>query len=163
MLKTMMPFRDEAFDIVFHQGLMEHFRDPSALLEENRRALVKGGIILVDVPQRYHIYTAVKHILIPLGKWFAGWETEYSVTSLEKLVTSYGFRLCGSYGDWMVPGFFYRSLRYGLRTLGVARLPKYPAGVPLFRRVAVGFRNWFRKKRLAFYTFAVVGTVARKE
>ncbi len=160
---TMMPFRDGALDVVFHQGLMEHFRDPSTLLEENKRVLVKGGTILIDVPQRYHIYTVVKHILIPLGKWFAGWETEYTVASLERLVTSYGFRLCGSYGDWMVPGFFYRSLRYGLRKVGIARLPKYPRGIPVLRRAAGRFRSWFRKKRLAFYTFAVVGTVARKE
>jgi ubiquinone/menaquinone biosynthesis C-methylase UbiE len=160
---TRMPFRDESFEIVFHQGLMEHFRDPSGLLEENKRVLGRGGTILVDVPQRFHVYTVAKHILIPLGKWFAGWETEYTVGSLEKLITSYGFRLCGSYGDWMVPGFFYRSLRYGLRKLGIARLPKYPAGVPLLRRIAGGLRDWFRTKRIAFYTFAVVGTVARKE
>jgi len=160
---TRMPFRDEAFDVAFHQGLMEHFRDPSDLLEENRRVLRKGGTILVDVPQRYHIYTVVKHILIPLGKWFAGWETEYTVRSLERLVASHGFSICGSYGDWMVPGFFYRSLRYMLRKSGIAMLPKYPGGVPLFRRIAEDFRDWFRRKRLAFYTFAVIGTVAIKE
>lgn len=160
---TRMPFRDESFDIVFHQGLMEHFRDPSSLLLENRRILERGGTILVDVPQRYHVYTVVKHILIALGRWFAGWETEYTVGSLERLIASHGFRLEGSYGDWMVPGFFYRSLRYALRKLGIARLPKYPAGIPMFRRMAEGFRGWFRGKRLAFYTFAVIGTVGKKE
>ena len=32
-----MPFRDGAFDVVFHQGLLEHFRDPLPLLRENAR------------------------------------------------------------------------------------------------------------------------------
>jgi hypothetical protein len=34
----------------------------------------KGGFALADVPQRYHLYTAVKHLLIRLNKWFCGWE-----------------------------------------------------------------------------------------
>jgi ubiquinone/menaquinone biosynthesis C-methylase UbiE len=160
---TGMPFKDSCFDALFHQGLMEHFKDPARLLDENRRVLKKGGIILVDVPQRYHIYTVVKHFLILLGRWFAGWETEYTVDSLERLVASRGFRVEFSYGDWMVPGLFYRGLRYVLRQSGIARLPKYPRGVPLFSKLAESFRIWFRKKRLAFYTFAVIGTVGRKE
>ena len=160
---TAMPFKDACFDALFHQGLMEHFRDPSRLLEENRRVLKSGGIILVDVPQRYHIYTVVKHFLILLGKWFAGWETEYTVDSLETLIASRGFRVESSYGDWMVPGFFYRGLRYVFRQLGLARLPKYPRPVPLFSELADRFREWFRTKRLAFYTFAVIGTIGRKE
>jgi len=160
---TGMPFKDTCFDVLFHQGLMEHFRNPSRLLDENRRVLRKGGIVLVDVPQRYNIYTVVKHLLILLGRWFAGWETEYSVGSLERLVASRGFRVESSYGDWMVPGFFYRGLRYVLRQLGIARLPKYPRAIPLFSKLSERFREWFRKKRLAFYTFAVIGTVGRRE
>jgi len=160
---TEMPFKDACFDVLFHQGLMEHFREPSRLLDENRRVLKKEGVILVDVPQRYHIYTVVKHLLILLGKWFAGWETEYTVDSLEKLIASRGFRVESSYGDWMVPGFFYRGLRYVLRQLGIARLPKYPRGIPLFSAQADRFRDWFRKKRVSFYTFAVIGTIGRKE
>ena len=160
---TNMPFKDSCFDVLFHQGLMEHFRRPSLLLDENRRVLREGGVILVDVPQRYHVYTIVKHVLILLGKWFAGWETEYTVESLERLVASRGFKIISSYGDWMVPGLFYRGLRYTLRQLGIARLPKYPRGVPPFAGLAERFREWFRRKRLAFYTFAVIGTIAKKE
>ena len=159
---TRMPFRDGSFDVAFHQGLLEHFRDPGPLLDENRRVLAKGGTLLVDVPQKYHVYTLVKHVLIPLGKWFAGWETEYTVAGLERLVASHGFSIVFSYGDWMVPGFFYRSLRYGLRKFGV-NLPKYPPGVPPFRPWGERFRRWFRTKRAAFYTFAVVGTVGTKD
>ena len=157
-----MPLRSECFDVVFHQGLMEHFRDPRPLLEENRRVLKDGGHLLVDVPQKYHIYTVVKHVLIALGRWFAGWETEYTIGGLERLLRESGFRVVKSYGDWMVPGFFYRSLRYVLVRSGVKVLPKYPRGIGPLRRLGDAFRAWFRKRRLAFYTYHVIGTLARK-
>jgi SAM-dependent methyltransferase len=156
-----MPFRDEAFDVVFHQGLMEHFRDPSPLLEENRRVLNGGGHLLVDVPQRYHPYTVMKHVLILVGRWFAGWETEYSIGELERLVERHGFRVRHRYGDWMVPGLVYRSLRYALRRAGLV-LPMHPPGVPGFSAAARAFRRWFRPRRLAFYTFLVIGAIGEK-
>jgi len=86
-----IPVPDATFDIVFHQGLLEHFKDPLPLLEEQFRVLKPGGFLLVDVPQRYHIYTVIKHTLIFLNKWFAGWETEFSIGRLTKLLTQSGF------------------------------------------------------------------------
>jgi SAM-dependent methyltransferase len=157
-----MPFKSECFDIVFHQGLMEHFRDPRPLLEENRRVLREGGHLLVDVPQKYHVYTVAKHVLIALGKWFAGWETEYTIDGLERLVTDSGFKVVRSYGEWMVPGFFYRSIRYVLARSGVYVLPKYPRGFGLTTRLGQAIRGWLRKRRVAFYTYHVIGTLARR-
>jgi ubiquinone/menaquinone biosynthesis C-methylase UbiE len=118
---TRMPFRDCAFDLVFHQGLLEHFRDPMPLLGENYRVTAKGGLCLVDVPQRFHPYTVVKHVLIALNRWFAGWETEFSPGGLKRLVRAAGFEVVRVGGDWMVPGFLYRSLRYGLLRAHLAR------------------------------------------
>ena len=80
-----LPFPDGTFDLVFHQGLLEHFRNPEDMLSEHHRVLRKGGHILVDVPQRWHYYTALKHLMIAAGKWFAGWETEFSPRELEKM------------------------------------------------------------------------------
>ncbi len=158
---TQMPFRDRAFDVVFHQGLMEHFRDPSPLLHENRRVLVDAGHVLVDVPQRFHLYTAMKHVLIALNRWFAGWETEYSIGELEGLVEHHGFRILHRYGDWMVPGLGYRSVRYALRKIGIS-LPLYPPELAGIGSASAAFRRWFRPRRLAFYTFLVIGTIGEK-
>src|SRR3989344_2815841 len=83
-----MPFKDNMFDIIFHQGLLEHFKNPKELLEEQKRVLKPGGHLLVDVPQRYTTYTIKKHILMWMGKWFAGWEREFSIHELEHLVRS---------------------------------------------------------------------------
>src|SRR5262249_12124387 len=81
-----LPFADGSFDAVFHQGLLEHFRNPGELLVENARVLAPGGILLVDVPQKWHYYTPLKHALIAMGRWFAGWETEFSIRELRRLV-----------------------------------------------------------------------------
>jgi len=158
---TRMPFRDGAFQLVFHQGLMEHFRDPRPLLRENFRVTAPGGHCLIDVPQRYHPYTAAKHLMIALNRWFAGWETEYSPGSLRRVVREAGYEVVRIGGDWMVPGFWYRSLRYLLLRGRIARLPMYPRagalGAPQRR-----LRAWLRRKRLGPYSFAMVNVLARR-
>lgn len=156
-----LPFRDESFDIVFHQGLLEHFRNPKDILKENYRVLKSGGFVIVDVPQRWHIYTLVKHILISIDKWFAGWETEYSFGELKRLVESCGFEFVTAVGEWMYPSFFYRSFREGLKKIGI-RLPLYPPKVPLFWRIRKLIRESLRDSYFALNTGIAIGIVARK-
>lgn len=157
-----MPFREGAFDLVFHQGLMEHFRDPMPLLNENRRVLRSGGHLLVDVPQRWHIYTLGKHLMIALDRWFAGWETEYSPRELEALVRKSGLEVVHTYGEWFVPGFCYRAVRYALMRTRLVTLPKYPPEVAPFSGLARGIREWLRSRRAGLYTCAMIGTLGRK-
>ena len=156
-----LPFPDGTFDVVFHQGLLEHFRNPDDLLAENARVLKPGGVILVDVPQRWHYYTLVKHVLIALGRWFAGWEREYSVAELERMLERHGFSIVGSYGEWFNPPMWYRMLRRSLRPAGI-RLPMYPRCFAAIGRAFSGIERRLLERRIALYTTVVVGTVARK-
>jgi len=157
-----MPFRDGALDVVFHQGLLEHFRDPMPLLRENVRVLAPGGVLLVDVPQRFHLYTVLKHGLIAIGRWFAGWETEFTIGELERLMRTAGVTVTRRYGSWMVPGLFYRSIRVVLLRSRVAKLPLYPPPFPVLSGIASGIRERFRKTRMSFYTYFVIGALGRK-
>lgn len=122
-----LPFHDGTFDVVFHQGLLEHFKKPDAeqLLKENIRVLKPGGLLVVDVPQRWHIYTVVKHVLILFNAWFAGWEREFSVRELKSLLASMGMTYRAAYGEWMYPSFVYRTVREALLRFGL-KLPLYP-------------------------------------
>ncbi len=158
-----MPFRDRDLQVVFHQGLLEHFRDPLPLLGENVRVLAPGGILLVDVPQRFHLYTVLKHLLIALGQWFAGWETEFTIDELEGLMRKAGVTVIRRYGSWMVPGLLYRSIRIVLLRSRVARLPLYPPPFPVLSRLASAARARFRNTRASFYTYFVIGALGRKE
>ncbi|HEY5133196.1 MAG TPA: class I SAM-dependent methyltransferase [Candidatus Krumholzibacteriaceae bacterium] len=157
-----LPFADGTFDIVFHQGLLEHFRNPGDLIAENARVLKPGGYILVDVPQRWHYYTVIKHLLIALRLWFAGWEREYSVGELERLLRAHSFSIVSSYGEWFNPPIWYRMLRRGLIRAGVT-LPMYPRVLTALGSAFGGLRKALLGKRFALYTTVVVGTIARKE
>jgi ubiquinone/menaquinone biosynthesis C-methylase UbiE len=156
-----LPFDDAAFDIVFHQGLLEHFREPSRLLRENARVLRPGGFLVVDVPQTFHYYTVGKQLLIRLGRWFAGWETQYTIGQLERRVSEAGLEPVRAYGDWMTPGLWYRGLRKLLLKRGV-RLPMYPAPLPVVGGLAARARDAFARTRLALYTTPTIGVVGRK-
>ena len=159
---TRMPFRDGAIDISFHQGLLEHFRDPRPLLAENARITCSGGRVLVDVPQTYHLYTVMKNVLILVNRWFAGWETQFTVTDLERLVRESGLEVTRSYGDWMVPGLWYRVVREVLkRGLGL-RLPLHPRGPAAWSAAWEGLRARLRRQHWALNTCHVIGTVGRR-
>ena len=158
-----LPFPDRTFDVVFHQGLLEHFRQSDArrLLSENVRVLGKGGLLLVDVPQRYHVYTVIKHILIFFNRWFAGWEKEFSIHELQRALRAQGLEIIHSYGEWMYPSLFYRILRELLEKLGI-RLPMYPRlGSKLSAlRKRIRERAW--RSRIVLYTSLSIGVIGRK-
>jgi SAM-dependent methyltransferase len=157
-----LPFRDGAFAVVFHQGLLEHFRDPMPLLRENARVTSSGGRVVVDVPQTFHLYTLMKQALIAMNRWFAGWETQFTPGGLERRVRAAGLEVVRTYGEWMVPGLWYRALREVLkRTTGLA-LPLEPQGPRWWERAWAGLRERLGRSRLALHTCHVIGTVGRK-
>ncbi len=157
------PFPDDCFDIVFHQGLLEHFRDPLPLLREDLRVLRPGGCLLVDVPQKYHYYTVGKKLLIAMDRWFAGWETQFSPAELEQAAVAAGGRVTRTYGNWMVPGLWYRALRKTLLSRGGPRLPMYPDPVPPLGRALRRLRGALRGKRWALYTTMTIGVLVTKD
>ncbi|MBC8366452.1 methyltransferase domain-containing protein [bacterium] len=157
-----LPFPDGSFDIVFHQGLLEHFRDPRLLLAENARVLKPGGLLLVDVPQRWHIYTLIKRVLILLNRWFAGWECSFSARELEGLLREQGLRPAGTYADWPVPGLFYRMLRKSLAMLGI-KLPQHPRPIPVLGSLLERLRLGLRYRRLGHYSAMIIGCMAEKD
>jgi ubiquinone/menaquinone biosynthesis C-methylase UbiE len=155
------PFPDNTFDLIFHQGLAEHFVNPNPLIEENFRIIKEGGYILCDVPQTFHIYTVIKHILIAMGKWFAGWETQFSIRDLRSLIQRAGFRITYEYGDWMRPNLFYRILRELCFKFNV-ELPKYPLHGTVYQKMKDAFLDAFDRVPFARYTQLSIGILAQK-
>jgi ubiquinone/menaquinone biosynthesis C-methylase UbiE len=158
-----LPFPDETFDVVFHQGLLEHFRHPQAeaLLRENIRVLKTGGILLVDVPQRWHVYTLAKHLLMALNKWFAGWERSFSVGELKNRMQTLGLTPVYAYGEWMYPSFLYRSLREALKAAGLT-LPLNPQPFKPISRLRKGVRMALLETPLPLYTGISIGVMGKK-
>jgi len=155
-----LPIADDTFDLVFHQGLLEHFHNPLDLLAENFRITKKGGRVLVDVPQRFHYYTLAKHILMFFDKWFAGWETEFSLAELEHLVTDAGFEVDSTYGHNLYPPIWYRGMRRVLLKAGL-RLPMQPFSGAFFSGLRRGLRGML-PHRFRLSTSMVIGCLGRK-
>ncbi len=45
-----MPFDDDSFDVVWNQGVIEHFDNPEKVVEEMLRVTKKGGVVIIFVP-----------------------------------------------------------------------------------------------------------------
>lgn len=80
----------ESLDLIFSQGVVEHFKNPHKIMSEQVRILKKGGVLVVDVPQKFNPYTIFKHKAINKGTWPYGWETEFSLWRLKNLGKKYG-------------------------------------------------------------------------
>jgi ubiquinone/menaquinone biosynthesis C-methylase UbiE len=148
-----LPFQQNSIDVCFHQGFLEHFTDVAKMLGEQYRVLRVQGIICADVPQRYSFYSLKKHVLIWLGKWFAGWETEFTLGGLRHLLEKHGFRYQWGYGRFHV-----RNIdRIQKRFLGRTILPPWieKAYYWIIRRI----ENTFFGTHTAFS----IGVVAKKQ
>lgn len=155
------PFKDEFFDIVFHQGLLEHFKNPKDLIKENYRILKKGGLLLVDVPQTFHFYTLFKHILIFFRLWFAGWERQFTIDSLTQILQNHNLEPVYWYGDWSRPGIIYKIIREIFLRFKIF-LPMYPKYFGRLTKIFYELQKKLIKKRLFLYTALSIGVIAKK-
>ncbi len=157
-----LPFKDGSLDLVFHQGLIEHFRgeDPDRIVRENLRVLRVGGAVVVDVPQAIHWEGFFARPFIWTGHWFAGWQTYYTPWGLRRLASRLGLRSARWYGSWMNPSFFYRAFRIVLRSL--VCLPTRPPQIPVLARLRDVVRRRLFHSPLALWTGSSIGFLARK-
>lgn len=148
-----IPVKNDVFDVCYHQGFLEHFRNPLQMLGEQYRIIKNGGYLIVDVPQRYNIYTVIKHIKIMLNKWFAGWETEFSSHGLKKLLVSAGFSPVRFFGRYHI-----RNIgRIQDRLLGFRIIPKFIEIV--YQRLVQKLENtWW-----GYSTAFTIGVIAQKK
>ena len=93
-----LPFAAESFDLVFSQGVLEHFEQPWRAMEEQVRVLRTGGVLVVDVPQKFNLYTLRKKRAMREGTWPWGWETEYSVGDLRGWAARFGLQTLAAVG-----------------------------------------------------------------
>ena len=84
--------------MVYSVGLMEHFDDPLPLLKQQLSIIKKGGFLLIDVPQKYSLYSIAKHIRMRFGTHPFGWETEFSIADLKKISDKLNQKVVRFYG-----------------------------------------------------------------
>jgi SAM-dependent methyltransferase len=110
-----LPFRTGAFSLIFHQGLVEHFPEPAAMMREQERLLAPGGWAVISVPQTFTGYTVMKRARILRGTWPWGWERSYTAGALAALGRESGLIPGGRAGEgywraWGEPAWVLRDL-----------------------------------------------------
>lgn len=110
-----LPIRDNQLDIVFSQGLIEHFETPLTVIKEQARVLKRGGYLIINVPQKYTGYTLMKRKKMKHNQWYLGWETEFSYKDLKELTNRLGLSEVGICGyqywkSWKEPAFVIKDL-----------------------------------------------------
>ena len=156
-----LPFKTDTFDLVFHQGVMEHFKNTDPMTDECIRVTKPGGNLLVDVPQTFHVYTVIKKILIAMNAWFAGWETQYTEKQLSKYLREHGVEPWSVYGKYFAPSLGYRMLREVLIKVGI-KLPMKPVIIPAVHRFRTKIRTAVEESWLGPKTAVIIGVFARK-
>jgi len=108
-----MPFPDNYFDVVFNEGVIEHFSlegypTYKDALHEMVRITKKGGKVLVAVPNWYCFpHTIYKWVLTRIGKKYRyGYEKSFKHRELIKLFSEIGLKEIEITGFYPAHGFY---------------------------------------------------------
>lgn len=88
-----LPFKDGSFDVVYSEGVIEHFPVERSLqmLKEHARVCKPGGIVIVSVPNKFALFHSLtKRLLGPRFLFYP--EASYSNNHLSSLVKQAGLR-----------------------------------------------------------------------
>lgn len=88
-----LPFPDDIFNIVWNEGVNEHFEgeERQKIFDEMARVCVRGGEMIVIVPNRLNLpYRITKKILEMSNRWIYGFEKPYTIFELKRRMKSAG-------------------------------------------------------------------------
>lgn len=154
-----LPYPSQSFDLIFSQGLLEHFTEVDKAVAEQMRVLKPGGLLCIDVPQTWSLYTLYKRWHMRRGTWFAGWETNFSLPELRGLMARQGLEIVSDYGYFYFPALF-----FGVRNLHTLneryQLPAWLSD-GMKQRVENGWK-WLEDQSWYYRWLACIGVIGRK-
>ena len=86
-----LPFKDDSFDVVYSEGVIEHFplQESQAMVAEHARVCRRGGLVIVSVPNRFALFHSLTKLL--LGERFLFYpEASLSTFELSRLMARAG-------------------------------------------------------------------------
>jgi len=142
-----MPFSDNSFDIVWNEGVLEHFENMKSAIKEMRRVCKVNGKILILVPNKYTVHTYLIRPFRCLLKNFSpdiwGRECSYSPDYLKRLMENCGIKV----------------LKSGTFNLARSLIDDYFCGflsrIPFLQRKIISIRNFVDK---TFSNSAILGS-----
>lgn len=102
-----LPFPDNAFDLLWSIGTIEHVNNPSLVFLEAYRVLKKGGVAIIGCPNRHDPYLSGPVIYLgnKLGLLPYGDEMSYTYNQLESLMKGAGFIVFERTSPYLLPWF----------------------------------------------------------
>jgi|GEM_PF-4034548 len=88
-----LPFKDNSIDYILSLGVIEHFENPSLLVNKMARVLKKDGILFLTTPNNIYLN---KHI-VKIAKQRFGRQDLYSPNELSNICKSCGLSILESY------------------------------------------------------------------
>jgi SAM-dependent methyltransferase len=133
-----LPFKDKSFDVVYSEGVIEHFPTDYAIamVKEHARVCRPGGLVLVSVPNKFALVHSLTKLL--LGKKFLFYpENSFSTFELSSLMTKAGLTIATRDG-FAFGCQFYMFQAFFLNQTSSA----------IVKRMGMTLLNLFRKTRL---------------
>lgn len=133
-----LPFRDESFDVVYSEGVIEHFpTDRAALMiREHARVCRTGGLVIISVPNKYAFLHSLTKLL--LGQRFLFYpERSLSTFELFRLMALSGLNLV------VRDGFAFGCQFYMFQAFFLDRI-----SLPISKRINLRLLSLFRKTSL---------------
>jgi len=110
-----MPFRECAFDVVYNEGVVEHFQNPARVVNEMVRAAKRKGIIVFSVPNFLSFHTFARQVLARFFTetwrkrlWPYGFERSFTRDHVEQMLRLVDLENVEVHGL----GLFYGLARY---------------------------------------------------
>jgi ubiquinone/menaquinone biosynthesis C-methylase UbiE len=112
--RNMTMFKNNFFDVIFSAGLLEHFKDPSDIVNEMTRILKKGGLLITFVPGKYSLWQIYK--LLNGENWQHGYEEPYTIKKLRGLFLKNKFELvkAGGLDPFSINGILLKVFNFKL-------------------------------------------------
>jgi len=104
-----LPFPDETFDIVWNEGVNEHFEGEKRqkIFDEMARVCKVGEAVIVIVPNALNLpYRITKKILEMRNQWIYGFEEPYTIFELRRRMGDAGITPSKSGGAQIITSLF---------------------------------------------------------
>lgn len=85
-------FLKDSFDIVLSWGVMEHMSDYAVAIQEAKRVLKPGGVLVLIQPNLYSFGVLQEYYLRMTGRWRYGSQKNFTRSSLKIILKSLGFK-----------------------------------------------------------------------
>jgi len=156
-----LPFQSGSFDVVWNEGVLEHFQAPKNLAACKEMARVSKNLVIVAVPNRYTIWPLRKTLLKFIGKWPYGYEESYSQGRLRSMMEDADLEVLRVEGVRFLPPIKQRKKALDIFYLATLTLPLSKSTIEKMAKNSVNFEE--RHESLTrLFGYEIVGIGKKK-